>query len=47
LLYEVSVRDPISIGVGGLVLLLVGVMASVLPAMRASRVDPAVALRVE
>jgi putative ABC transport system permease protein len=47
LLYEVSAHDPISLGVGGVVLLLVGVMASVLPAMRASRVDPIVALRVD
>ena len=47
LLYDVSARDPVSLGVGGLILLLTAVLASVLPALRASRVDPMVALRAD
>ena len=45
LLYEVSARDPLALGVGGLVLLAAGLLASILPAWRATRVDPVIALR--
>lgn len=47
LLYEVSARDPLALGVGGLVLLAAGLLASILPAWRATRVDPVIALRGE
>jgi predicted permease len=47
LLYEVSPKDPVTYaGVIG-VLLLVAVLASLAPALRASRVDPNVALRAD
>ena len=46
-LYEVSPNDPIVFGGVGLVLIAVALMASGIPARRAARVDPAVALRVE
>ena len=46
-LYEVSVTDPLTfIGVP-LVLLLVALVAGLVPALRASRVDPLVALRMD
>lgn len=47
LLYDVSARDPVVLGAGAVILLLSGALASALPAMRASRVDPIVTLRVE
>jgi putative ABC transport system permease protein len=47
LLYEVSAKDPVTYaGVVG-VLLVVAVVASLAPALRAARVDPNVALRAE
>ena len=45
LLFQVSPRDPLVIVAGGLTLLAVAVAASVLPALRAVRADPNVALR--
>ena len=47
MLYGVRLRDPLAIG--GAVLLLGGaaVLAALIPALRASRVDPALALRGE
>ena len=45
LLFQVSPRDPLVIVAGGLTLLVVAIAASVLPALRAVRVDPNVALR--
>jgi predicted permease len=47
LLYGVSARDPITMAVSVLVLLGAGAVAGLLPAWRASRVDPVVALRAE
>lgn len=47
LLYEVSWFSPFEIGTAVLVLLLVGVAASYIPARAAAKVDPSVALRVE
>lgn len=47
LLFEVSTTDPLTYGTVALVLVAVGLAASFLPARKASRVDPIVALRHE
>jgi putative ABC transport system permease protein len=47
LLFEVSPRDPVSLAIAGLVLAFVAAAASLIPASRATRVDPMVALRYE
>lgn len=44
-LYEVSSMDPVSLAAAPVALLLVALLASYLPALRASRMDPAMALR--
>ena len=46
-LYQVSALDPVAIGTVAVVLLASAVAASVIPARRAMRVDPMVALRHE
>lgn len=46
-LYEVTVIDPVAIGAVGAVLLLCAGLACFVPARRATRVDPLVALRYE
>jgi ABC-type antimicrobial peptide transport system permease subunit len=45
LLYGVTPRDPASMGVAAVVLLSVAWLASLLPALRVSRVDPVAVLR--
>ncbi|HEX5439025.1 MAG TPA: ABC transporter permease [Gemmatimonadaceae bacterium] len=47
LLFDTSPRDPVVLGIVCLTLLVVAVAASLIPAWRATRVDPSVALRAE
>ena len=47
LLFEQSATDPITYGTVGLVLLAVAVAASAIPAIRAARAEPSIALRSE
>jgi predicted permease len=47
LLYRVSPADPLSIAVAALFLMIVALLASLIPALRATRVDPMRALRQE
>ena len=47
LLFEVSERDPATVAAIALLLTAVGLIASIVPARRATRVDPLTALRSE
>jgi putative ABC transport system permease protein len=47
LLFDVSPNDPVVFGLVAVVLITVAAAASWVPAMRAARVDPSVALRTE
>ena len=47
LLFGVPARDPLTFGIVALLLLTTAVLASLVPAWRASRVDPNLALRAE
>jgi putative ABC transport system permease protein len=47
LLYQIPPRDPLTYGGVCVILALVAIVASLVPALRATRVDPIVALRYE
>ncbi|MQA89657.1 MAG: FtsX-like permease family protein [Gemmatimonas sp.] len=47
LLFDVAPRDPLTLASVAFALLLVGILASTIPAFRAVRVDPAVVLRAD
>ncbi|MBI4421496.1 MAG: FtsX-like permease family protein, partial [Gemmatimonadetes bacterium] len=47
LLFRVSPRDPLVYGIVAGTLIVVGIVASAIPAARAARVDPNVALRTD
>jgi len=47
MVYEISERDPLTIVTIAIALTIVGLVASAVPALRATRVDPIVALRAE
>jgi ABC-type lipoprotein release transport system permease subunit len=47
LLYGIAPTDPISLGLVALVLLLAAALACYVPAHRAARLDPTIALRHE
>jgi len=47
LLYGISPRDPLTLGTVMMALLLMGSIACIIPAWRATRVDPLEALRSE
>jgi putative ABC transport system permease protein len=47
LLYKVSPLDPLSFGAVGAFLVFTALLASFVPALRATRVDPVIALRAE
>jgi putative ABC transport system permease protein len=46
-LFGVRTSDPITLAITCLIILLVAFMASLIPALRAAKVDPAIALRAE
>ena len=47
LVFEVSPRDPVVLGAAPVVLLVVAALASLFPALRATRVDPATSFRAD
>jgi ABC-type antimicrobial peptide transport system permease subunit len=47
LLYKVSPLDPMSFGAVAAFLVVTALVASLVPALRATRVDPVIALRAE
>jgi len=47
LLFGVTATDPLTFGAVGILLMIVAILASAIPALRAARVDPLAALRCE
>ncbi|HZS47548.1 MAG TPA: ABC transporter permease [Blastocatellia bacterium] len=47
MLYGVSRNDPVTIAIGVLLMIVVAVLAGFIPALRASKIDPMIALRYE
>jgi putative ABC transport system permease protein len=47
LLYEVRAIDPLTFAVAAVLMIVIGLLASYMPARRASQVDPMVSLRAE
>ncbi len=47
MLFGLTARDPFAIGAAGVIMACVAVLAAYVPARRASRVNPIVALRAE
>ncbi len=47
LLFDVSPRDPLVFGGVAVTLVVIAVLAAAIPSLRATRVDPVVALRAE
>jgi len=47
MLFGISAADPLTIAAATLLMIVVAALASLMPAHRASRVDPMVALRYE
>jgi ABC-type antimicrobial peptide transport system permease subunit len=46
LLFQVSPADPLALGAAGATLILVALVAALVPARRATRINPLVALRM-
>jgi ABC-type antimicrobial peptide transport system permease subunit len=47
MLFDLSATDPLSLFIAGVMMLVVAIIAAYLPARRAMRIDPLVALRYE